>query len=171
MGHFVWLVLLVLSVATKCICERFHIVPINSTETCEVQPCLTLDQFAREEENQHFSNLTLLFTNGKHTLNQQLSISYTEHLKLVGTSLNSELWFQENRNILLISNIHFLDVLNMTLISSSSQGENKQIQIKKCGNFFLIGCNIQRVIFQVYTINKTISDCTFDGKQSGGTLA
>ena len=171
MGHFVWLVLLVLSVATKCICETFHIVPINSTETCEVQPCLTLDQFTREEENQRFSNLTLFFTNGKHTLNQQLSISYIEHLKLVGTSLNSELWLQENRNILLISNIHFLDVLNMTLISSSSQGENKQIQIKKCGNFFLIGCNIQRVIFQVYTINTTISDCTFDGKQSRGTLA
>ena len=171
MDHFVWLAVLAVSVAIKSSCETVHIVPINSSETCEVEPCFTLDQFAREAVNQNFNNLTLYFTDGKHSLKENLSISYAEHLKLAGRSHYSELWFPEYHNVLMISNVRFLDILNMTLISSAPQGENTQIQIDKSDKFVLNSCNIQRVTLQVHSTNTTMTDCTLDGKQSLGILA
>ena len=65
--------LLFLSAAGLCSGETFHIVPVTSTEECDVEPCLTLDQFASEIVDLNLTNLTLYFLSGHHILNQKLS--------------------------------------------------------------------------------------------------
>ena len=93
------LAVLVLSVVVTSSCETFYIVPVNSTERCEAEPCLTLDQFAGEITNQNFSNLTLYFLPGQHFLNQHLNISNIENLNVIGYSSDTTVWLQGSKEI------------------------------------------------------------------------
>ena len=90
---------LVLSVAVISSCEPFYIVPVNSTERCETEPCLTLDQLAGEVANKSFSDLTLYFFPGNHFVNQNLNISNVETINVIGSSSDTIVWFQGPNNL------------------------------------------------------------------------
>ena len=81
---------LILSVVGLCSGETFHIVPVTSTEECDVKPCLTLDQLASEIVDLNLTNLTLYFLFGPHILEQKLlHISNVKSVNMIGSSRDS----------------------------------------------------------------------------------
>ena len=107
---------LVLSVVVMCNCEMFHIVPVNSTERCEEEPCLTLGMFAKEIASQNFSNLTLYFTPGKHGLDQNLKLTNVKNVKIIGHLLGS--WISLVKNNLTIFKVQSIVITNIEFSGS-----------------------------------------------------
>ena len=130
-----------LSVVIMCSGETFYIVPVNSTEGCDVKPCLTLDQLARVVNTPNLSNLTLHFLPGNHILNQKLlHISNKEAVIIIGSSLDTKVWLQGTN--LSISNVELLAIEDITLASNNDRTVTAFINTYSCSNFWLVRCTL-----------------------------
>ena len=145
-----------LSVVVMCSRGTFHIVPFNSTEGCDVKPCLTLDQLARVVNTPNLTSLTLHFLPGNHILSQKrLHINNKKAVKVIGSSLDTTIWFQETK--LSISNVENLTIENIILASSNEQIVNVFINSHSCSNFWLIRSTINSVNIELKIITSCIA--------------
>ena len=141
---------LVLSVVAMCSCETFHIVPVNSTERCEEEPCLTLGTFAKEIVSQNFSNLTLYFTPGKHRLDQNLKFISIKNVKIIGHLLGS--WISLVKNNLTIFKVQSTVITNIKF-----NGSPGNVYISQCKNLLLVKCTVFMVDLTLTLDNHFIS--------------
>ena len=159
------LALLVASVV-YCSCETFHIVPVDSTERCETEPCLTLDQLAAGELSDHnFSDLTLYFLPGKHILNRQLDIDcFTNKFTMVGYDIRKpEIWLQENK-LIIPRNVQDIEIENLIFFSDSELESTGYVDIRPNGNVLIKRSAFQETqIIILYSINTTLSEITLNG--------
>ena len=146
-----------LSVVAMCSCETFHIVPVNSTERCEEEACLTLDQLARKVANHNFSNLTLHLLPGDHFLHKNMDIFNAVHAKLSGCFSNTTVWLQGAT-----MNISGVEVFVAENIIFSSSGWSGKVFVSKYGEFSLNKCTFNRVKLKVASKSETLFYCTFD---------
>ena len=155
MNSLTTLSLLILSMVGLCSCETFHIVPVTSTEECDEEPCLTLDQFARGVVDLNLTSLTLYFLTGDHILKQKLShISNVKYVNITGSSANTVLWLQVTE--MSISNTNTLLIENITLASSNNH--TTTILINSCGKLLLMKCTFKSIAFRIVTDCKTTTD-------------
>ena len=161
MSHSLGLIVVVLSVVARSTCETFHIV--NSTEECEAERCLTLDQLAGEVRNRNFSDLTLYLLPGKHFLNKQLNISYIEHVKIVAFSSEPKIWLHER---LIVSNVQELIIQELKFISSNDIESSGSIDIENSGNVLLEQCTFWKSVLHISSNSSTMSKCKVKGAVS-----
>ena len=153
-----------LGIATLCSSETFHIVPVNSTEQCEVELCLTLRQVTSEIMNQKFINLTLFFLPGEHFLEKKLVIRQVRYLNLLGCSLNSTVWAQEH---ILISEVQELVVKGLRLLSGNNITKHGYILVDQNENLLLKNNTFWMIeILVLSSIKTTIIGCTFNNMSS-----
>ena len=171
MSYSVELAVLVLSVVVTSSCEIFYIVPFNSTERCEAEPCLTLDQLASEITNRNFSNLTLYFLPGQHFFNQHFYniISNIENLNVIGYSSCTTVSLQGSkrsaRGEIVIKNNFVIE--NMTFFVTSNDSHGK-VNISDCSNLLLVNCTFKAVELLVKSNSTTMVDCTFEDSFRSG---
>ena len=122
MNHSVMLAVLLLglSVIVLCSCGIMNIVPANSTERCETEPCYTADQCAMEimifyNHFNYYSDLTLYFLQGEHFFSRGLIIRSVDNVKMMGSS-STKVRFQ-NRG-LWVDTAQSLVIENLILIFS-----------------------------------------------------
>ena len=155
MNSLTTLSLLILSMVGLCSGETFHIVPVTSTEECDVEPCLTLDQLASEIVDLNLTNLTLYFLSGPHILKQKLlHISNIKYVNITGSSANTVLWLQVTE--MSISNMNTLLIENITLASSNNH--TTTVLINSCGKLLLMKCTFKSIVFRIVTDCKTTTD-------------
>ena len=164
MGDFLGQALLVLlAFATLCSCETFYIVPVNSTERCGAEPCLTLDQLASEIWNQHFGDLTLYFIPGQHFLHQHLILNSSGNVKIIGYSSDSNIWLKGNKlTILNVQNV----VIERLLFASSNNFTQKagNVAITLIGSLLLNNCTFWGAVVMISSDSIEVTECTFDNK-------
>ena len=158
MSHPLRLAVLVLSVVVRCNCETFHVVPVNSTERYEVEPCYTLDQIANEIMTTKIDDLTLNFLPGKHYLYQQLGIYNVKNVKLIGSSLGSEIQFQQNSMTMKVQD---LVLESLTFVSSNYTDLPGKVQIDHNNKLVMRKCTLKQTVVIVTTENMTTTECTF----------
>ena len=152
--------LVLLAFATLCSCETFYIVPVNSTERCGAEPCLTLDQLASEIWNQHFGDLTLYFIPGQHFLHQHLFINSSGNVKIIGYSSDSNIWLKGNKlTILNVQNI----VIERLLFASSNNFTQKagNIAISSIESLLLNNCTFWGAVVMISSDSIEVTECTF----------
>ena len=157
MSSFQAKIVLVLSLVVMCSCKSFHILPLNSTERCEVESCFTLDQLAREIKSR---SLTLYFLPGKHYLTKWLAFQNAETIKMIGSSSRSEIWLGHTTELILVE-VGTLVIENIT-IATVSYGQLQlpgKVRINECTNVLLKGCNLLRVGLLVTSHSLRIIDC------------
>ncbi len=101
-----WLVLL-LTLATVTRSERYHIVPVDSTDSCHDYrngTCFTLEQLVQTDLlSGGGDNLTLSFLPGDHVLTEQLLISKFSHVQITGHNTSTTVvGFHSNGAILFV---------------------------------------------------------------------
>ena len=150
---------LVLSVVVMCSCETFHIVPVNSIEKCEEEPCLNIDQLAIKLMKHNFSNLNLYFTPGRHYLNHYLSIINTETLAM-NCSLHyyATVWLQGTN----FSVIRVKAFAAVNIKFTSSKGFSS-IGISVLANIYLSECIFEDVKLLLSSTGAIILDSVFEG--------
>ena len=152
MASSIQLAVLILSVVVTCSCETFYIVPVNSTERCEAEPCLTLDQLDGEITNQNFSNLTLYFLPGKHKSQCCISFSKIKNIRMISldsTAIVEKTTIRISAEILEIGNIAF--------------GLFGTVNIDSCRNVLLKGCTFKGYELQINSDSTTMTDCKISG--------
>ena len=157
------LALLVIS-AVYCNCKTFHIVSVDSTERCEAEPCLTLDQLAAGEIScQNFSDLTLYLLPGKHILNQQLNIKcFTFKLRMIGFGINKpEIWLQEN-NLIVPEKVQDLEIESLLFISNNELKSPGYVVTRPKGNTVIKRSAFQETQIIIESINTTIAEITLN---------
>ena len=153
-----------LSVVVMCSHGTFHIVPFNSTEGCDVKPCLTLDQLARVVNTPNLTSLTLHFLPGNHILSQRLlHINNKKAVKIIGSFLDTTIWLQGTN--FSISNVENLAIENITLTSNNEQIVNVVINSYSCSKFWLRRSTINSVNIEL----KIITSCIVTADQLFGT--
>ena len=183
--------LLGVSVIVLCSCEIINIVPADSTERCEAEPCYIADQCAMAIENHNFSDLTLYFLQGEHFFSRGLVIDSIDNVKMMGSSL-TEVRFQNSglvvhaaqnlviKNLILmfseimpyyfkrivIEKIDDVKVENLTVVMvENSLDKKSDLNITfNCGSILLKRCVFSKInIFNILTSNGvTIVGCSFN---------
>ena len=152
------LAVFIILVAIKCSCETFHIVPDNSTERCEDESCLSLDQLTGEIVDRNITSLCLHFHSGEHYLTQDMDISNVEIFEMVGSTLNSRIWLDEAK--LSISEV---DVVVLQILTFFSRGPQKYIvSFNECENLTVKGCTFIGTKLQLTSKSATIIHCIFN---------
>ncbi len=102
-----WLVLLLTLLATVTRSEHYHIVPVDSTDSCRDYrngTCFTLEQLVQTDLLSGGDNLTLSFLPGDHVLTEQLLISKFSHVQIIGQNTSTAVvGFHSNGAILFVS--------------------------------------------------------------------
>ncbi len=100
-----WLVLL-LTLATVTRSEHYHIVPVDSTDSCHDYrngTCFTLEQLVQTNLLSGGDNLALSFLPGDHVLTEQLLISNFLHVQITGQNTSTTVvGFHSNGTILFV---------------------------------------------------------------------
>ncbi len=115
-----WLLLLTLATVTRS--EHYHIVPVDSTDSCHDYrngTCFTLEQLVQTDLLSGGDNLTLSFLPGDHVLTEQLLIRNFSHVQITGQNTsttvvgfhsNGELHFFGSITELIIEGLDFIGV-------------------------------------------------------------
>ncbi len=85
-----WLLLLTLATVTRS--EHYHIVPVDSTDSCHDYrngTCFTLEQLVQTDLLSGGDNLTLSFLPGDHVLTEQLLIRNFSHVQITGQNTST----------------------------------------------------------------------------------
>ena len=151
--------MLLLSLVVKCSCEILYIVPATSTQRCGAEICNTLDQITDIIANQNFSNLTLYFLPGQHYLSNDITINHIETVKVIGSSLHTEIWLQQNS--LTIDSVKYVTIENLTIASSYSEWFGK-VQISQSEDLVTKRCTFRKIRIPMSSRNATITECVFD---------
>ena len=70
-------------------CEQIYIIPSSSTQ-CQIQPCMTLNEYAANtSQYSHTNTTTLILTPGHHTLDIELSLSNITDISISGQELDN----------------------------------------------------------------------------------
>ncbi len=100
-----WLLLLTLATVTRS--EHYHIVPVDSTDSCHDYrngTCFTLEQLVQSYLLSGGDNLTLSFLPGDHVLTKQLLIRNFSHVQITGQNTSTAaVGFYSNGTILCVS--------------------------------------------------------------------
>ena len=170
--HLLVPTVLVLSVVVTCSCEKVYIIPDNSVEDCEVEPCYTVNQLANKIKNQSLNDLTLYFLPGKHFLDKQLEINSIKFVKMIGYSMESEIWlpyYQRTLSgkLLNISNTQELIIQNLTFVSSYIDRPGV-IEITGSVTVLLVKCIFwqSRIHVHIHSYNITMSQCTVNNTKA-----
>ena len=157
MGHFLVTTALLMTVLATCSCTTFYIVPVNSTERCEAEPCLTLDQLAGGIMNRYYNNLTvnLCFLPGEHILNRYFNIESVDSVRMIGSHSAALLL----RNMLELYWIRELMVTNLTFVSSTDNEQEWRINIFQSGNVLFNKCVFWKVMLWVSSNSTTVTKC------------
>ncbi len=86
------LLVLLLTLATVTKSEHYHIVPVDSTDSChdyQHGTCFTLEQLVQTDLLSGGDNLTLSFLPGDHVLTEQLLIRNFLHVQITGQNTNT----------------------------------------------------------------------------------
>ena len=102
MIRFSFLTLLVVLYARSQAASEVYYITTNSTDSCTMQPCLTLSQFAANSSHYLHFNTTLVFLPGTHYLSK-VSLTLTNVDEFVMMSENSTAQIECISN----SHIHF----------------------------------------------------------------
>ena len=153
------LAVFILSVAIQSSCETYHIVPDNSTERCEEEPYLTLDQLAVAIVDQNVTSLSLHFLSGEHHLTHDMNVGYTtiivEDMEMIGISLNTTVWLHGAK--LSISKVKDFVVENITFLSGGGS-----ILIDECVNCKLNRCTFATIKLSIASNSMKIIESSFD---------
>ncbi len=121
-----WLVLL-LSLATVTRSERYHIVPVNSTDLCSDYrngTCFTLEQLVQTDLLSGGDNLTLSFLPGDHVLTEQFLILNSPHVKITGQNTSTTVVRFHNNGIMLFGSITELSIERLSFIGANVGPQN-----------------------------------------------
>ena len=122
MGHLVSLFIMMLPFCflNKVASVEYHITAASATDACPAQPCLTLPQFVARSSHFLRSNVTLVFSPGRHYLTAGLTAS---NLRNISMTSNSQQMIAEIRcystSLGYHSNITFSNSQNIHIITNA----------------------------------------------------
>ena len=128
MVYYFVLLLIVASLSlspTPCGSVEYYVTPTSPPNTDCPQPCYTLDYYALNTTLlSNKENVSLLFLEGLHTLNQGLAISGTRQIHLTQFHIRSEVIVKCNNNIR-FEDITYLEIRNLTMYGRDKGGHLK----------------------------------------------
>ena len=149
MAHFGLLILsLILCSLNQAASETVYYITTNSTDLCTVQlePCLTLSQFATDSTHYLHSNTTLVFLPGIHYLSKiNLTLSNVDSFVMMSKNSTTQILIKCTND----SHIHFYQSQCIHII-----------------NLEFIGCGANQV---KHIENFVIKDTKFKGQKNSGT--
>ena len=120
-----WLVLLTLATVTRS--EHYHIVPVDSTDSCNEYgngTCFTLEQLVQTDLLSGGDNLTLSFLPGHHVLTEQLLIRNFSHVQITCQNTSTTVGgFHSNGAIRFVS-ITKLNIERLGFVGANVEPQN-----------------------------------------------
>ncbi|XP_064389950.1 uncharacterized protein LOC135337874 isoform X1 [Halichondria panicea] len=129
--HGTWLVLL-LTLATVTRSEHYHIVPVDSTDSCndyQNGTCFTLEQLVQTALLSGGDNLTLSFLPGDHLLSEMLYICNFTEVTIAGQNATINL---NNSGRVQLSNISALSIEGLHFTGASDESSSGYMNISQC---------------------------------------
>ena len=110
-------------------CEQYYIQSANSNDniTCLTQQCLTLRAFSVRARHSHFSNVSLIFLPGNHSMEIDLHFSSTK-IVLIHSEANSSWIVCEHPKVFIFINVTQVEMSNMRFLGC---GGNNLAHIKR----------------------------------------
>lgn len=161
-----------------------YVKPSSSSQNCPGQPCLTLDEYTKQQDKYFITGTTFQFIAGNHSLNSTVYIRNESKITLLGHNDSAVNIVSESElAIIYCKNVTNFIVQGITLVFKGNVNNNqsffifyesKEIILKKLvfqGKFDSSRNLIRAVIFS-YSINATIESCFFEGNSGfyGGAI-
>ncbi len=138
-----WLVLL-LTLATVTRSEHYHIVPVDSTDSCHDYrngTCFTLEQLVQTDLLSGGDNLTLSFLPGDHVLTEQLLIRNFSHVQITGQNTSTTVvGFHSNGTIRFVSTELIIEGLRFIGANIRPQNSHQGLIIDGARDVYIKDC-------------------------------
>ncbi len=139
-----WLVLL-LTLATVTRSEHYHIVPVDSTDSCNGYrngTCFALEQLVQTDLLSGGDNLTLSFLPGDHVLTEQLLIRNFSHVEITGQNTSTTVVRFHSNGAILFFSITMLNIERLGFIGANvgSQNSHQGLIIDGTNDVYIKDC-------------------------------
>ena len=151
--HGTWLVLL-LTLATVTRSEHYHIVPVDSTDSCndyQNGTCFTLEQLVQTALLSGGDNLTLSFLPGDHLLSEMLYICNFTEVTIAGQNATINL---NNSGRVQLSNISALSIEGLHFTGASDESSSGYMNISQC---YLVDLKLLKLEACTLWITRTVT--------------